>query len=78
MAVNLSNAGIKAMRHKKLVCEFVTEWQPLAFCKRGIGLGLAEVLHPKAAGDRVRLWARCQLLALPVSEAFTAVNQDQG
>ena len=30
------------------------------------------------AGDRVRLWARCQLLALPVSEAFTSVNQDQG
>ena len=30
----------------------------------------------RSAGDRVGLWAICQLLALPVSEAFTAVNQE--
>ena len=41
-----------------------------------LGGGPAGMSGP--AGDRVRLWARCQLLALPVSVAFTAVNQDQG
>ena len=41
-----------------------------------LGGGPAGMSGP--AGDRVRLWARCQLLALPVSAAFTAVNQDQG